>query len=146
MSILRFDGDSKTTVSLDTQVAAGGSNFSQGQKQLIALARALLRRSAIVVLDEATSSVDFETDARIQTAIREEFAGSLLLTIAHRLKTVIDYDRLLVLDKGKLVEFDTPLRLIEKEDGIFRNMCLKSGYFMELEASVRAKAERERMA
>ncbi|KAJ7727894.1 hypothetical protein B0H16DRAFT_1677216 [Mycena metata] len=137
------DVDTKTTVSLDTQVSAGGTNFSQGQRQLIAMARALLRRSAIVVLDEATSSVDFKTDAKIQNTIREEFTDSLLLTIAHRLKTVIDYDRLLVLDKGKLVEFDTPLRLIEKEDGIFRAMCLKSGYFAELEASARAKAERD---
>ncbi|KAJ7479990.1 hypothetical protein B0H11DRAFT_2173507 [Mycena galericulata] len=137
------DVDAKTVVSLDTQVSAGGTNFSQGQRQLIAMARALLRRSAIVVLDEATSSVDFKTDAKIQTTIREEFTDSLLLTIAHRLKTVIDYDRLLVLDKGKLVEFDTPLRLIEKEDGIFRSMCLKSGYFAELEASARAKAERD---
>ncbi|KAJ7807829.1 hypothetical protein B0H14DRAFT_3152303 [Mycena olivaceomarginata] len=137
------DVDTKTTVSLDTQVSAGGTNFSQGQRQLIAMARALLRRSSVVVLDEATSSVDFKTDAKIQTTIREEFTDSLLLTIAHRLKTVIDYDRLLVLDKGKLVEFDTPLRLIEKEDGIFRNMCLKSGYFAELEASARAKAERD---
>ncbi|KAJ7693236.1 P-loop containing nucleoside triphosphate hydrolase protein [Mycena rosella] len=143
------DVDSKTVVSLDTQVSAGGTNFSQGQRQLIAMARALLRRSAIVVLDEATSSVDFKardssTDAKIQNTIREEFTDSLLLTIAHRLKTVIDYDRLLVLDKGKLVEFDTPLQLIEKEDGIFRSMCLKSGYFAELEASARAKAERDR--
>ncbi|KAJ6497501.1 hypothetical protein C8R45DRAFT_898828 [Mycena sanguinolenta] len=134
--------DAKTTVSLDTQVSAGGTNFSQGQRQLIAMARALLRRSAIVILDEATSSVDFKTDAKIQTTIREEFTDSLLLTVAHRLKTVIDYDRLLVLDKGKLVEFDTPFALIQKEDGIFRGMCLKSGYFAELEASARAKAER----
>ncbi|KAF8150500.1 multidrug resistance-associated ABC transporter [Mycena galopus ATCC 62051] len=136
------DVDTKTTVSLDTQVSAGGTNFSQGQRQLIAMARALLRRSSIVILDEATSSVDFKTDAKIQTTIREEFTDSLLLTIAHRLKTVIDYDKLLVLDKGKLVEFDTPLALLEKEDGIFRSMCLKSGYFAELEASARAKAER----
>ncbi|KAF8205407.1 multidrug resistance-associated ABC transporter [Mycena galopus ATCC 62051] len=145
LSTITVGTDTKTTVSLDTQVSAGGTNFSQGQRQLIAMARALLRRSSIVILDEATSSVDFETDAKIQTTIREEFTDSLLLTIAHRLKTVIDYDRLLVLDKGKLVEFDTPLRLIEKEDSIFRGMCLKSGYFAELEASARAKAEQDRM-
>ncbi|KAJ7662919.1 multidrug resistance-associated ABC transporter [Mycena rosella] len=131
--------DTKTTLSLDTQVSPGGGNFSQGQKQLIAMARALLRRSSIVVMDEATSSVDFATDSKIQSAIREEFTDSLLITVAHRLRTIIDYDRLLVLDKGKVVEFDTPLRLMQKEDGIFRGMCLKSGTFGELEAAAKAK-------
>ncbi|RDB18199.1 ATP-dependent bile acid permease [Hypsizygus marmoreus] len=133
--------DTKTTVSLDTQVSAGGNNFSQGQKQLIAMARALLRRSSIIVLDEATSSIDFATDAKIQSTIREEFNDSLLLTVAHRLRTVIDYDRLIVLDKGKIAEFDTPWKLIQRENGIFRNMCLKSGSFAELEATARSKAE-----
>jgi len=102
------------------------------------MARALLRRSAIIILDEATSSIDFATDAKIQTTIREEFNDSLLLTVAHRLRTVIDYDRLIVLDKGHIVEFDTPFNLISKEGGIFRNMCLSSGTFGELETAARA--------
>ncbi|TFK50633.1 P-loop containing nucleoside triphosphate hydrolase protein, partial [Heliocybe sulcata] len=133
--------ESRTTISLETQVSAGGTNFSQGQRQLVALARALLRRSSIIVLDEATSSIDFATDAKIQETIREEFNDSLLLTVAHRLKTVIDYDRLIVLDKGQIAEFDTPHNLIQKEDGIFRHMCLRSGTFAELEAVAKAKAE-----
>jgi len=139
-SIATTEIDAKITVTLDTKVSAGGNNFSQGQRQLIAMARALLRRSSIIVLDEATSSIDFETDAKIQTTVREEFNDSLLLTVAHRLRTVIDYDRLIVLDKGQIAEFDTPWNLIQKEDGIFRNMCLKSGTFGELEAAAKAKA------
>jgi len=152
---------SKMKITLDTQVSAGGSNFSNGQRQLIAMARALLRRSSIIILDEATSSIDFATDAKIQATIREEFNNSLLLTVAHRLRTgvlpfcrlcyipnhtsnlVIDYDRLVVLDKGRIVEFDTPYNLVRKEDGIFRMMCLKSGMFSELEAAAKAKAESE---
>ncbi|KAJ7121096.1 multidrug resistance-associated ABC transporter [Mycena epipterygia] len=131
-----------TTLSLDTPVTAGGTNFSQGQRQLIAIARAMLRHSAIVILDEATSSVDFSTDTQIQKVIREEFRGSMLITVvAHRLRTIIDYDRLIILDKGKVVEFDTPLQLIRTEGGIFRNMCLKSGYFGELEMTAKAKED-----
>jgi ABC-type multidrug transport system fused ATPase/permease subunit len=138
------DGDGKTVqITLKTQVSAGGTNFSQGQRQLIAMARALLRRSSIVILDEATSSIDFETDEKIQATIREEFGNALLLTVAHRLRTVIDYDRLIVLDKGQVAEFDTPWNLIQKESGIFRSMCQKSGTFSELEAAAKMKAEND---
>jgi len=128
-------------ITLDTKISAGGANFSNGQRQLIAMARALLRRSSVIILDEATSSIDFATDAKIQATIREEFNDSILLTVAHRLRTIIDYDRLVVLDKGRIVEFDTPYNLIRKEDGIFRSMCLNSGTFSELEAAAKAKAE-----
>jgi len=127
------------TIRLETEVSAGGSNFSSGQRQLISMARALLRQSSIVILDEATSSIDFKTDAKIQAAVRAEFTNSCLLTIAHRIRTVIDYDRLIVLDKGVIAEFDTPLNLIRKEGGIFREMCLKSGQFQELEEAAQAR-------
>jgi len=135
------EGEPKSKIRLDTQVSAGGTNFSSGQRQLIAMARALLRRSAVIILDEATSSIDFATDVKIQATIREEFTDSLLLTVAHRLRTVIDYDRLVVLDKGRIVEFDTPWNLIRKKDGVFRNMALKSGTFKELESAAKAKAK-----
>ncbi|KJA19718.1 hypothetical protein HYPSUDRAFT_1094370 [Hypholoma sublateritium FD-334 SS-4] len=135
----KTDNDTKA-INLETKISPGGTNFSQGQRQLIALARALLRQSSIIILDEATSSIDFATDTKIQAAIREEFNASLLLTIAHRIRTVIDYDRLLVLDKGEIAEFDTPANLINKEGGIFRDMCMKSGSFEELQMASNAAA------
>ncbi|KAJ2779675.1 Transporter of the ATP-binding cassette (ABC), partial [Coemansia javaensis] len=103
--------------SLDDMVAAGGQNLSLGQRQLVALARALVRRSRLVIMDEATASVDLATDAALQRAIRgPEFADSTLICIAHRLRTVIDYDRILVLDAGAVVEFDSPAALLLKRD------------------------------
>ncbi|KAF7342065.1 ATP-dependent bile acid permease [Mycena venus] len=128
--------DPKPVISLDTLISAEGANFSHGQRQLIALARALLRQSSIIIFDEATSSIDFATDRKIQTTIREEFNDSLLVTIAHRINSVIDYDRLLVLDQGKIAQFDTPYNLIQTE-GIFRDMCKMTGAFSELEAAAR---------
>ncbi|KAJ7104541.1 hypothetical protein C8R43DRAFT_906911 [Mycena crocata] len=131
--------DFKPEITLDSMVSAEGANFSHGQRQLIALARALLRRSSIIILDEATSSIDFETDLKIQKTIREEFNDSLLLTIAHRIKTVIDYDKIIVLDQGRIAEFDTPYNLIRQE-GIFRDMCMKSGAFEELKLAAKTAA------
>ncbi|KAJ2589109.1 hypothetical protein H4R99_007579 [Coemansia sp. RSA 1722] len=119
--------------SLDDEITESGQNLSLGQKQLVALARALVRRSRLIIMDEATASVDFHTDSRIQKTIRgPEFANSTLFCIAHRLRTIIDYDRVLVLDKGKAVEFDTPGNLMLNRNGVFRSMCESSGEFEEL--------------
>jgi len=89
----------------------------------LALCRALVKNSAIIVLDEATSSVDVETDAKLQRTIRTEFAAATLLCIAHRLNTIAYYDRILVMDQGQVAEFDTVLNLFDKEDSIFRSLC-----------------------
>lgn len=111
---------------LDQTVEDEGANFSLGERQLIALARALVRNSKILILDEATSSVDYETDSKIQNTIKKEFGNCTILCIAHRLKTILEYDRILVLEKGEIEEFDTPLNLFNNEHGIFRQMCEKS--------------------
>ncbi|KAI9668256.1 MAG: hypothetical protein M1821_001076 [Bathelium mastoideum] len=113
-------------IHLDSIVEEEGLNFSLGQRQLMALARALVRGSQIIVCDEATSSVDMETDQKIQNTIVQGFKGKTLLCIAHRLKTIIGYDRICVMDAGKIAELDSPKRLWE-QGGIFRGMCERSG-------------------
>ncbi|KAG2736930.1 hypothetical protein G9P44_001020 [Scheffersomyces stipitis] len=118
-----------TSRGLDAKVAENGSNLSAGQKQLLSLARALLHESSkILVLDEATAAVDVQTDKIIQQTIREEFKDKTIITIAHRLNTIMDSDRVLVLDKGEVKEFDTPDKLKENKDGIFYSLCKEGGY------------------
>ncbi|KAJ7651661.1 hypothetical protein DFH06DRAFT_1270538 [Mycena polygramma] len=95
-------------------------------RQLVALARAILRRTNIIIMDEATSQIDSRLDDQIQKTIREELSGAIVITIAHRLKTIIDYDRILVLDDGELREFGSPKMLLQKSGGVFREMCRKS--------------------
>ncbi|KAL8745735.1 MAG: hypothetical protein Q9190_002174 [Brigantiaea leucoxantha] len=124
------NGKSHGHVHLDGVVEEEGLNFSLGQRQLMALARALVRGAQIIVCDEATSSVDMETDQKIQKTIATGFRGKTLLCIAHRLKTIINYDRICVMDQGRIAELDRPLRLWE-EGGIFRSMCDKSGIVRE---------------
>ncbi|KAL8175271.1 UNVERIFIED_CONTAM: Multidrug resistance-associated protein 1 [Gekko kuhli] len=111
---------------LNHECSEGGENLSVGQRQLVCLARALLRKSKILVLDEATAAVDLETDDLIQSTIRTQFEGCTVLTIAHRLNTIMDYTRVIVLDKGEIVECDSPAALIQKK-GIFYSMAKESG-------------------
>eukprot|EP00741_Cyanophora_paradoxa_P016796 tig00020941_g16221.t1 len=112
---------------LDGSVAEGGGNLSVGQRQLVCVARAVLRRPRVLLLDEATANIDVETDAQIQRTIRRQFASCTVLTIAHRLNTVMDSDRILVLDKGVLAEFDTPAALLARPDSILAAMVEHTG-------------------
>lgn len=112
---------------LDQLVEEDGANFSLGERQLLALTRALVRQAKILILDEATSSVDYETDDKIQARIASEFKDCTILCIAHRLKTILNYDRILVLERGEIAEFDKPLTLFNQQDSIFRSMCSRSG-------------------
>uniref|UniRef100_A0A673CJH5 ATP-binding cassette, sub-family C (CFTR/MRP), member 3 n=1 Tax=Sphaeramia orbicularis TaxID=375764 RepID=A0A673CJH5_9TELE len=111
---------------LQLECSEGGENLSVGQRQLVCLARALLRKTRILVLDEATAAIDLETDDLIQSTIRTQFEDCTVFTIAHRLNTIMDYTRVLVLDKGQIAEFDTPTNLISQK-GIFYGMAKDAG-------------------
>lgn len=113
---------------LDFMVTESGSNFSVGQRQLICLARAILRNSKILVLDEATANVDPTTDALIQRTIREKFKSCTVLTVAHRLHTVMDSDRILVMDAGSAKEFGIPHTLLNDEGGMLRSIVDATGH------------------
>jgi len=113
---------------LDAPVREGGSSLSAGQRQLVCFARALLRKTKILVLDEATSAVDLETDKSIQEIIRgPQFKNTTILTIAHRLNTIMDSDRILVLAAGRVAELDTPSNLLTKPDSTFRSLTIEAG-------------------
>lgn len=114
------------------QLSEGGSNLSAGQKQLMCLARALTRKdSKVLVLDEATANVDFHTDKIVQETIRSAFKDRTILTIAHRLNTIIDSDKIIVLERGQVKEFDTPSKLLEDKEGLFYSLCLEGGLVPE---------------
>ncbi|NWW10452.1 MRP1 protein, partial [Oreocharis arfaki] len=108
------------------EISEGGENLSVGQRQLVCLARALLRKTKILVLDEATASVDMETDNFVQSTIKREFHNCTVLTIAHRLHTVVDSERVLVLDAGRILEYDTPQNLLQRK-GAFSEMVAEAG-------------------
>lgn len=112
---------------LDATVSEGGSNLSAGQRQLMSLARVVLRGSTVLVLDEATAAVDLETDALVQDSLRGNvFAARTVITIAHRIDTVLDYDKILVLDHGEVAEFDTPRKLLQ-DGGLFYALVQEAG-------------------
>ncbi|KAL7749705.1 Canalicular multispecific organic anion transporter 2 [Sorochytrium milnesiophthora] len=123
------------TGGLDAVVTTGGNSFSAGQRQLMALASALLRKQRIVVFDEATSATDAETDALVQRTIRTEFKDCTVLTIAHRIATIMDSDRILVLDQGQVLEFDTPRRLLADSGSAFAQLVGSSESSADLDIS-----------
>jgi len=130
---------------LDTTVEEGGANFSVGQKQLLCIARALLQDCKILLLDEATASIDIETDNLIQKTIKEHFNNHTVLTIAHRIHTIIDCEKILVLEKGRLVEFDTPHALLSK-NSLFLNLvnsCDGSDYLKSVAAKNAQKLNKD---
>ncbi|XP_050315625.1 probable multidrug resistance-associated protein lethal(2)03659 isoform X2 [Anthonomus grandis grandis] len=115
---------------LESRIFEGGSNFSVGQRQLVCLARAIIRKNKILVMDEATANVDPQTDALIQDTIRKKFAECTVLTIAHRLHTIMDSDKVLVMDAGKSIEFGPPFELLQMENGVFVGMVKQTGNAM----------------
>ncbi|KRT80298.1 ABC transporter ATP-binding protein, partial [Oryctes borbonicus] len=117
--------------SLEYKVEEGGNNFSVGQRQLICLARAIIRRNNILILDEATANVDPETDSLIQAAIRKKFQECTVLTIAHRLNTIMDSSRIIVMDAGRIVECDHPHILLQNPDGYFTKLVMQTGETFE---------------
>lgn len=121
-------------------MSEGGSNFSVGQRQLVCLARAIIRNNKILVLDEATANVDPQTDTLIQTTIRRKFSDCTVLTIAHRLHTIMDSDKVLVMDAGRNVEFGHPYELLQREDGVFYQLVQQTGKAMADNLSKIAKS------
>ena len=129
---------------LDAGVADGGENWSAGQRQLFCLGRALLKRSKILVLDEATASVDTATDRVIQKTLADNFGDCTVLSIAHRIPSVIDSDKVLVLEQGEAREFDAPLSLLKRPSSLFAKLVAeyseRSGSMADLATLARNQA------
>ena len=124
---LKFDYIiNKNPLGLEQIITEEGSNLSVGEKQLICIVRAILRKSKIIVMDEATANIDYKTEEIIQNSMNEIINKSTIITIAHRLKTIINYDKIISLDNGEIIEFDTPRNLLKNENGIFYKLYNKS--------------------
>ena len=108
------------------EISEGGNNLSVGEKQLICITRAILRKSKIIIMDEATANIDYKTEQIIQNVINEILTQSTIITIAHRIKTILNYDKILVIENGEIVDFDSPKNLMEKKEGIFYKLYQKS--------------------
>ena len=121
---------------LSYEINQGGENLSVGQRQLVCLARALLRKTKVLILDEATAAIDLETDDLIQDTIRREFSDCTVLTIAHRLNTIMDSNRVMVLDAGKIVEFDSPENLLRDHTTVFHGMAKEAGLLQQQQTSL----------
>ncbi|RDX55375.1 P-loop containing nucleoside triphosphate hydrolase protein [Lentinus brumalis] len=129
-------------ITLDTQISSGGGNLSVGQRQILALARAIARQSKLLILDEATSAIDYETDTVIQKSLREAVSrDTTVLTIAHRLQTIMDADQILVLDSGHVAEFGPPAELLKNKDSLFSALVNESGDRDVLRAIVERTAD-----
>ena len=117
---------------LDDAVTENGENFSLGERQMICMARALLRNARILIMDEATASIDIQTDVMIQEMVRKNFGNCTVLTIAHRLHSIMDSSRVMVFDAGRLMEMDAPITLIDAGTTIFNSLVEQSGCAGEL--------------
>ena len=111
---------------LDRKIEQNGSNLSVGEKQLVCIARAIIRKTKIVIMDEATANIDMTTEEKIQKALQYVLNDSTVITVAHRIKTIIEYDKILVLDNGNIIEFDTPQNLLKNEKSLFFELYSKS--------------------
>ena len=118
--------EEKKTNILDRMIEQNGTNLSVGEKQLVCIARAILRKTKIVVMDEATANIDIKTEEKIQNALHSKLNNSTIITIAHRIKTIINYDKILVLESGRIVEFDSPKELLKKEHSLFSELYKES--------------------
>jgi ATP-binding cassette subfamily C (CFTR/MRP) protein 4 len=129
----------------NSMVSEGGSNFSVGQRQLLCLARAILCKNKILVLDEPTANVDRRTDQLLQEALQKSFKGATIFSVAHRLDTVIEYDEILVLGGGELLEYGSPSKLLEQSDGHFSSMVRDTGDLMSQDLRRRATQVHQEM-